>query len=70
MHAEVCCGHFKGAAGPGARLFKDQRDIFALAQAVGDAGLFLGLEILGKVEKTCDFIGSQIQQLEKTFLIQ
>ncbi len=70
MHAQVRSRHFKGAAGPGAGLFKNQRHILSLAQAVGDAGLLFGLQVSGETEKIFNFSRTQVQQLQKTFLIQ
>ena len=35
---------------------------------MGDAGLFLGLQISGEVKKVLDFLRGEVQQLEKMFV--
>ena len=49
-HTQIVRRDLEAAARARARLFKDERDVFALAQAVRDAGLFLGLELGGEPE--------------------
>ena len=67
VHAEIRRGDFKGTAGAGAGLFKDQRDVFALAKAVRDSRFFLRLQFCGKVEIRGDFRGRKIQKFQKVF---
>lgn len=45
VHPEVGSGHLKRAARPRGGFLKDQRDIFARAELVRRAGLFLGLQL-------------------------
>ena len=67
-HAQIRRGDLEGAAGAGGGLFKDQSDVFAHQELVGDAALFLRLEHVGHVEKMFDLRRGKIQQLEKMLL--
>ena len=65
MHAEVVRCNLKAATGTGAGLFKDQGDVLALVQTVGDARLFLGLEVGRKIEQIADLLRREIEQFQK-----
>ena len=63
-------------AGQGGKLFgsvtakdisaeiKKQYNIFTFTQLMGNACLFLGLQIGGQIDKIFDFCGSEVQQLQ------
>ena len=44
-HAQVMPGHLKGTAGTGGILFKQQRDVLPLVDAVGNARFFLRFQL-------------------------
>ena len=69
VHAQICRCDLKCAAGAGAGLFKHQGDAFSLAQAVGNAGLFLPFEFGRHIQQSRDIRRRKVQQFEKTFLI-
>ena len=48
---------------PRAGLLENQRSLLALAQPVGDTGLFLCLELGGKRQKLRDLLRRKIKQL-------
>jgi len=58
-------GNLKRAARARAGLFENERGLLPLAQAMGDAGLFLCLEICGQRQKVRDLLRGEIKQLEK-----
>ena len=62
-HAQIMRRNLERAARPRAGLFKNKRGLLALAQAVGDAGLFLCLELGGKRQKVRDLLRRKIKQL-------
>ena len=64
-HTQVLGGHLKGAAGAGGGLFKDEGHVLALQVPVGDARLFLGLQVGGGVQEPLDLRGGEVQELEK-----
>ena len=68
MHSEIGGGHLECTTGAGGGFFEDQGDGFTLAEPMGDAGLFLGLQISGEVKKVLDFRRGEVQQLEKMFV--
>ena len=69
-HAQIVPRHLKGAAGTGAGLFKDQGDVLALIQGVGNTGLFLGLQLRRQLQQIGDLLGGEVQQLEKILVFQ
>ena len=64
-HAQIVRGDLKRAARARAGLFENERGLLPLAQAMGDAGLFLCLEICGQRQKVRDLLRGEIKQLEK-----
>ena len=64
-HAQIVRGDLKRAARARAGLFENERGLLPFAQAMGDAGLFLCLEIGGQRQKGRDLLRSEIKQLEK-----
>ena len=50
MHTEIGGGHLECTTGAGGGFFEDQGDGFTLAEPMGDAGLFLGLQISTRCE--------------------
>ncbi len=70
VYPEIRRRHFKAAAGAGAGLLEDQRDILAPVQLVGDAGLFLRLQLRRQRQQPADLLRREIQQLEKAFAFQ
>ena len=64
-HAQIVRGDLKRAARARAGLFENERGLLSLAQAMGDAGLFLCLEICGQRQKVRDLLRGEIKQLEK-----
>ena len=60
-HAQVMARDLEGAAGPGGGLLKNQGDILALENLMGDTRLFLGLELGGYVQEVLDFGGGEVQ---------
>ena len=69
-HAQIMPRHLEGAAGTGAGLFKDQGDVLALTQGVGDAGLLLGLQLRRQLQQVGDLLRGKVQQLEKILVFQ
>ena len=69
-HAQVMARHLEGAAGTGAGLFKDQGDVLALAQGVGDTGLLLGLQVSRQLQQVADLLGGEVQQLQEILVFQ
>ena len=67
-HAEIMPGHLEGAAGTGGGLLKDQGDVFALQHFMGNAGLFLGLELGGYIQEVGNFRRGEVQQFQKMLL--
>ena len=62
-HAQIMRRDLERAARPRAGLLENQRSLLALAQPVGDTGLFLCLELGGKRQKLCDLLRRKIKQL-------
>lgn len=69
-HAQIVRRDLEAAARARARLFKDERDVFALAQAVRDAGLFFGLELGCDLQQVVDLLGAVVEQLEKIVALE
>ena len=69
-HAQIVARHLKGTAGTGAGLFKNQGDVLALTQRVGNTGLFLGLQISRQLQKIGDLLRGKVQQLQKILIFQ
>ncbi len=69
-HAQIVARHLEGTAGAGAGLFKDQGDVLALAQGMGDTGLFLGLQVSRQLQQIADLLGGEVQQLQEILVFQ
>ena len=54
--------HFKGAAGAGRSLFKQQHDVLALHGGFADAGPALGFQVMSQVQHITNFRGGKILQ--------
>ena len=70
LHAQIVGGDLEGAAGAGAGLFKDQGDVFPFEEAMGNAGLLLGLQFRRQIQQPFDFGRGEIEQLQKFLLLQ
>ena len=66
-HAQVVGRDLKAAAGAGAGLFKDQRNVLAAQRVVGDVRLLLLLELRRQIDQSADLLGRQVQQLQEAF---
>ena len=62
-HAQIMRRDLERAARPRAGLFENERGLLAFAQAMGDAGLFLRLELGGERQKVRDLLRRKIKQL-------
>ena len=68
-HTQIRTGYLKGAPGTSAVLLKQQDNILALTELMGNSGLLLDLEIRCHVQKIADLGRSQIQQFQKTLVL-
>ena len=70
VHPQVRRRHLKAAAGAGAGLFKNQGDVLALKQPVGDTGLLLRLQFGGQSQQLRNLCRGEIQQGQKISAFQ
>ena len=64
-HAQIVGRDLEAAAGAGAGLFKDQRNVLAAQRVVGDVRLLLLLELRRQIDQRADLLGRQVQQLQE-----
>ena len=64
-HAEVHGTDLEGAAGARGGLFKQQDDVLALEVAVRGARALQRLEVSGELQQVLDFLGREVEKLEK-----
>ena len=69
-HAQIVARHLKGAAGPGGVLLKEEDDVLALAEGMGDAGLLLGLQLRRQVQETADLLRREVQEFQKILALE
>ena len=60
-------GHFKGAAGAGGGLFKEQHDVLAFEGLPVEPHLPLGFQGMAQVQQVADFLGREVHEGEEGF---
>ena len=65
-HTQIMSCHLKGAAGPGAGLFKNKRYISALQSIYGNTLFFLFFQFSSQINEIFNFLCRKIFQCQKT----